>query len=112
MTKNTGLSEREIEAYLVKKVREVLHGRAYKFISPGNNGVPDRIVVLPGGRIIFVELKREGGGKLSPMQKAQQAKLSLLGCQVISQMNSKQQVDGFIYAEAERQNAVTGAYIL
>lgn len=33
----------------------------YKFVSPGNDGVPDRIVVTPGGRVIFVELKTERG---------------------------------------------------
>ena len=36
----------------------------YKFVSPGNDGVPDRIVITPGGRVIFVELKTERG-KLS-----------------------------------------------
>ena len=39
--------EREIEKKLVDGVRK-LGGRAYKFVSPGNDGVPDRIVVLPG----------------------------------------------------------------
>lgn len=51
--------EKEIEAYLVKRVKE-LGGRSYKWVSPGNVGVPDRIVLLPGGRIIFVELKQPG----------------------------------------------------
>ncbi len=36
-------------------------GKAYKFTSPGNSGVPDRLVVLPEGRIGFVELKQGGG---------------------------------------------------
>ena len=51
--------EKEIESYLVKRVKE-LGGRSYKWVSPGNVGVPDRIVLLPGGRIIFVELKQPG----------------------------------------------------
>ena len=38
--------EREIEKKLVDGVRK-LGGRAYKFVSPGNDGVPDRIVVFP-----------------------------------------------------------------
>ena len=33
----------------------------FKFISPGNSGVPDRIVVTPEGKVIFVELKARGG---------------------------------------------------
>lgn len=48
--------EREIENYLNDNIKK-LGGRAYKFVSPGNRGVPDRIILLPGGRIIFVELK-------------------------------------------------------
>lgn len=51
------------ESFIEKKLREgikKLKGIAYKFVSPGNSGVPDRIVLLPGGKIIFVELKRLG----------------------------------------------------
>lgn len=54
------MKESEIEARLVRGVK-ALGGVAYKFVSPGNVGVPDRLVVLPGGRVIFVELKAEGG---------------------------------------------------
>lgn len=60
------MKESQIETRLRQGVR-ALGGRAYKFVSPGNTGVPDRLVVLPGGRIIFVELKTDTG-KLSPMQ--------------------------------------------
>lgn len=42
-------------------------GLCYKFVSPGNPGVPDRLILLPGGRILFVELKTPGG-KLSNIQ--------------------------------------------
>ena len=49
-------SEREIEKYLVREV-ERIHGLALKWLSPGWSGAPDRIVLLPGGRIFFVELK-------------------------------------------------------
>ena len=70
--------EREIESFLVRKVRE-MGGTAYKFVSPGNTGVPDRIVVLPGGRIIFVELKTEKG-RPSVLQGCQIKKLRKLGC--------------------------------
>ena len=35
-------------------------GMALKFVSPGMNGVPDRIVLMPGGKLAFVELKAPG----------------------------------------------------
>ncbi len=61
------------EKDLEKKFREMVRqegGRAYKFVSPGNSGVPDRLVVLPEGHIGFVELKRKGRvpTKLQEMQ--------------------------------------------
>lgn len=72
--------EKDIERRLVNGVR-ALGGRAYKFVSPGNIGVPDRLVVLPGGRVIFVELKTERG-RLSPMQEIQLQNLAELGAAV------------------------------
>jgi hypothetical protein len=48
--------ERDIERALVKRVKE-LGGLCEKFTSPGRMSVPDRIVTMPNGRIIFVELK-------------------------------------------------------
>ena len=59
--------ERTVERYLVDMVKE-LGGKAYKFTSPGHSGVSDRIVVLPGGRVWFVELKSPTGS-LTPLQK-------------------------------------------
>ena len=41
-------SEKAVEAYLVKRMREI-RGKAYKWVSPGNNGVPDRICLFPSG---------------------------------------------------------------
>ncbi|WP_270471879.1 VRR-NUC domain-containing protein [Hungatella hathewayi] len=61
--------ERDIEKILVNEVKK-LGGRAYKWVSPGNDGVPDRIVILPGLRPIFVELKTETG-RLSAIQNVQ-----------------------------------------
>lgn len=63
------MSEKEIEKILVSEVKK-LGGRAYKWVSPGNDGVPDRIVVLPGRPAIFVELKSDTG-KLSALQQVQ-----------------------------------------
>ena len=70
------MKEREIEELLRNGIRK-MGGKAYKWISPGNAGVPDRIIILPGGRIIFVELKQESG-RLTQLQKAQQEQLSRL----------------------------------
>ena len=61
--------ERDIEKILVNEVKK-LGGRAYKWVSPGNDGVPDRIVILPGLRPMFVELKTETG-RLSAIQNVQ-----------------------------------------
>ena len=71
------MKESELEARFVRGVK-ARGGVAYKFVSPGNVGVPDRLVVLPGGRIIFVELKAEGG-RLRPMQRRQLTRLCRLG---------------------------------
>lgn len=69
--------EKEIERVLVEQVKR-LGGRAYKWVSPGNDGVPDRIVILPDTRPIFLELKAEGG-KLSALQAVQIDRLRKLG---------------------------------
>lgn len=74
------MRESDLEARLVRGVKSV-GGQAYKFVSPGSVGVPDRIVVLPGGKIIFVELKADGG-RLSQMQVYRIAQLRGLGADV------------------------------
>lgn len=72
--------EKAIEAYLRDEVKK-LGGTAYKFVSPGNAGVPDRLVLLPGGKIEFVELKAPGK-EPTALQKAQATKLRALGFKV------------------------------
>lgn len=69
--------ERELEKILVSEVKK-LGGRAYKWVSPGNDGVPDRIVIFPDRKPIFVELKTDKG-KLTPLQKVQIDRLLKLG---------------------------------
>ena len=54
------MREKTIEAKLVKAVR-IMGGLAPKFVSPGFDGVPDRLVLLPKGKIAFIELKAPGG---------------------------------------------------
>ena len=73
--------ERDIEKKLVKGVAAA-GGIAYKFTSPARRGVADRLVVLPGGRVIFVELKTDAG-VLSPLQKAFAADMQRLGQQYL-----------------------------
>ncbi|EAA6551306.1 VRR-NUC domain-containing protein [Salmonella enterica subsp. diarizonae] len=48
-----------IEKHLVAEVKKA-GGIAYKFVSPGRRSVPDRLVLLPGGRLVFVECKSPG----------------------------------------------------
>lgn len=74
------MTERQIEKILVDEVKK-LGGRAYKWTSPGNNGVPDRIVFLPGHTAYFVELKTDAG-ELSPLQRIQVDRLKGLGQKV------------------------------
>ncbi len=77
---NKTYDEKYIERKLVEKVK-ALGGRAYKFVSPGNSGVPDRLIVLPGGKIGFAEMKRPGG-RASRLQRNQIQFLRNLDCKV------------------------------
>ena len=74
------MKESTIEARLVKLVRE-RGGLCYKFVSPGNPGVPDRIVITPEGRTIYVELKTEVG-RLANIQKWQLGEMKSRGVDV------------------------------
>ena len=70
--------EKDIEKKLRQKV-ESLGGRCLKWVCPGWSGVPDRIILLPGARIYFVETKRPKGGSLSALQKKWRQWLIALG---------------------------------
>ncbi|HDI3439581.1 TPA: VRR-NUC domain-containing protein [Listeria monocytogenes] len=71
------MTEKYIEQKLVRAVKE-RGGIAPKFVSPGLDGVPDRIVLLPMGRIAFVELKAPGN-KMRPLQVRRKGQLEALG---------------------------------
>lgn len=72
--------EAKIEKRLVDKAKAA-GGAAMKWVSPANAGVPDRIVFLPGGRIVFVELKAPG--KLpTPLQERIHQMLAGFGADV------------------------------
>lgn len=87
------MRESPIEARLSRGVKQA-GGLCLKWVSPGCTGVMDRIVLLPGGRVIFVELKQPGG-RLSERQKWMRDVLSGLGMDVRC-LWSKEQVDEFL----------------
>ena len=74
------MREKTIEQNLVNKVKDA-GGFAPKFMSPGMDGMPDRIVLMPGGRVAFVEVKAPGK-KPRPLQERRHARLRQLGFQV------------------------------
>ncbi|WP_294856424.1 VRR-NUC domain-containing protein [uncultured Oscillibacter sp.] len=74
------MKESAIEAKLVRMVRD-RGGLCYKFVSPGNPGVPDRIVITPDGKTIYAELKTEAG-RLAAIQKWQISEMQKRGMDV------------------------------
>lgn len=86
--------EKSIETKLRQEV-EKLGGKAYKIESVGNLGMPDRLICLPDGKIIFVETKRPKGGCLSKIQKYRIQELKNLGADV-RVISTLSQVDEFI----------------
>ena len=74
------MREKEIEQALVKAVK-ARDGMCPKFTSPGMDGMPDRLVLLPQGRIGFVEVKAPGK-KPRPLQVHRHEELRNLGFQV------------------------------
>jgi len=88
------MRESVIEKTLVERVK-ALGGMCEKFTSPSRRGVPDRLVMLPGGRVVFVELKAPGKS-LSVLQQRDHARRRALGCTV------------FVIDSLESANAFTG----
>jgi hypothetical protein len=72
------MNEKQVEKYLHNEVGK-LGGTTRKWTSPGRVGVPDRIVIIPGGIIIFVEVKTDKG-KVSAPQEREIQRLTDLGC--------------------------------
>jgi hypothetical protein len=50
----------------------------YKFASPNHLGVPDRVFLVPGGKVFFIEFKRRGL-EMTPMQKREQTRIERMG---------------------------------
>ncbi len=87
--------EKELEEKFKNAVKAA-GGRAFKFVSPGNDGVPDRLVVLPEGHIGFVELKQKGK-KPTKLQAKQMQRLKDLGCFVYL-LDDEKEIDSVIAA--------------
>lgn len=85
------MREKSIEQALVKAVKAA-GGICPKFVSPGFDGMPDRLVLLPGGAAGFVEVKAPGK-KLRPLQESRHKLLRELGFRVYV-------VDGLAQIEA------------
>ena len=71
------MQEKYIENKLVKAVKE-MEGIALKFVSPGLDGMPDRLILLPNRKLAFVEVKAPGK-TLRPLQEKRKRQLEALG---------------------------------
>ena len=74
------MREKAIEQQLRTTVKG-MGGIALKFVSPGMSGVPDRLILLPGKRIAFVEVKAPGE-TMRPLQVKRKRQLEALGFSV------------------------------
>jgi hypothetical protein len=87
------LSEKQIEKAFVKAVRQK-GGIAPKFVSPGFDGMPDRLVLLPDGKTAFAEIKAPGK-KPGPLQESRHELLRRLGYRVYV-IDSMDEIGGVI----------------
>ena len=87
------MREKTIEEYLTWAVERV-GGVTFKFRSPSQRGVADRIVCLPNGQTWFVEVKTEGG-RLSELQKVFASDMALMNQRYVCLWN-KDQIDGWL----------------
>ena len=87
------MREKQIEQKLVRATKN-MGGIAPKFVSPGFDGMPDRIVLLPGGHIGFVEVKAPGE-KPRPLQLSRHGMLRKLGFRVFI-LDDEQQIGGIL----------------
>ena len=94
MTGTKNQLENEVEGHLRRRVEKV-GGICVKFLPDFARGFPDRIVLLPGGVLVWVETKRPQGGVLSPVQKVQHVLLRRLG-QRVEVVWTKDQADDLI----------------
>lgn len=86
--------EKTVEKELCNRVKNDLGGLSLKFVSPGQNGVPDRIILVPFGRIYFVETKAPGK-KLRKLQVYVCGLIERLGFKVL-RIDTIEKVDAFV----------------
>ena len=87
------MREKAIEKKLAQTVKS-MGGLAPKFTSPGFDGVPDRLVLLPGGKLAFIELKAPGK-VLRPLQVRRKSQLESLGFSVYC-IDGAEQIGGIL----------------
>ena len=87
------MRESVVEKKFVMEVKK-RGGLAVKFVSPGFNGVPDRLVLFPSGRMAFVELKVPGKS-MRPLQQYRAKQLSALGFRVYT-VDCKERIGGIL----------------
>jgi hypothetical protein len=87
------MKETDVESYLRREIKK-LNGMPMKFISPGLRGVPDRLILFPGGVAIFVETKAPGDrpGKQQAYRHGQIRKLGF----IVRVADTKEKVDKII----------------
>lgn len=71
------MREKLIEQQLIKSVKDI-GGIALKIVSPGFDGMPDRLILLPNRKVAFVEVKAPGK-TLRPLQEKRKRQLEALG---------------------------------
>lgn len=87
------MREKNVETKLVAAIQKA-GGLCWKFTSPGTAGVPDRIVILPGGRVAFIEVKAPGE-KPRPIQNRRAQQIRALGVPVLT-IDNPDQIPGAI----------------
>lgn len=87
------MREKTIESKLKNTVKS-MGGIALKLISPGFDGVPDRLVLLPHGKLAFIELKAPGK-RLRPLQEKRKKQLEALGFSVFC-IDGTEQIGGIL----------------
>ena len=100
------MREATMEARLRRAV-ERAGGRCLKWVSPGTTGVPDRIILMPGGRIYFAETKAPGEHERA-RQEYVQRQLRALGFTVFSSVDSDDRIAEIIQAITADQRSEKG----